>query len=165
MAGNKVLESFMAVVAEEPDNIYARFSLANLLAADGKHQQALHHLDEVNARMPGYEGGGPWIVRGNCLAALGRYSEAVAAFDQALRIPYSGRCSHAVAMTNKAAALDKLGRSLEAMAARGQARELAEREKRDWQAEQAASRADVAEATRLASDTRVTPVRPHPQRR
>src|SRR5262249_59921831 len=96
------------------NNVYARFNLASLLAAEDHHEEALTHLDKVNTLVPGYEGGAAWLRRGNSLVALGRWAEAVAAFDRVLKIPYTGRCSHAAAVARKAVVLDKLGRKQEA---------------------------------------------------
>src|SRR5262249_42888127 len=104
---NPLVAVFRAAVDDEPDNIYARFNLANLLAAEDRHVEALAHFDRINAKTPGYEGGAAWLRRGDSLLALGRHAEAVASFDRVLRIPYTGRCSHATAQAKKAVALDK----------------------------------------------------------
>jgi tetratricopeptide (TPR) repeat protein len=132
MGGNPLVAVFRAAVEDEPDNIYARFNLANLLAAEDRHQEAITHLDRVNALVPGYEGGAAWLRRGDSLVALGRYAEAVASFDRVLRIPYTGRCSHATTLAKKAAALDKLGRRLDAKTTRTQAEQLGHREGLEW---------------------------------
>jgi tetratricopeptide (TPR) repeat protein len=129
---NPLVAVFRAAVNDEPNNVYARFNLANLLAAEDRHEEALGHLDRVNALVPGYEGGAAWLRRGNSLVALGRYAEAVAAYDRVLKIPYTGRCSHASASARKAAALDRLGRRQEAKAARAQAQDLENREGIEW---------------------------------
>jgi tetratricopeptide (TPR) repeat protein len=131
-AGNVLLAAFEAVVEDEPDNIYARFNLATLLAADGCHERALVHLEKVNALVPGYEGGAAWYARGLSLLALRRFTDAIAAFERVLRIPYTGRCSHALAHLNQAVALDKLGRRDEARAARARADEVGNREGLEW---------------------------------
>jgi tetratricopeptide (TPR) repeat protein len=127
-SSSSLVAVFQAAVNDEPDNIYARYSLADLLAAEDRHEEAILHLDRVSALVPGYEGGGAWFKRGNSLMALGRYAEAAASFDRVLKMPYTGRCSHAAAMTRKASALDKLGRRAEAKAARARAEELGNRE-------------------------------------
>jgi tetratricopeptide (TPR) repeat protein len=132
MGGNPLVAVFRAAVEDEPDNIYARFNLANLLASEDRHQEALAHLDRVNALVPGYEGGAAWLRRGDSLMALGRHAEAVASFDRVIKLPYTGRCSHATALTKKASALDRLGRRQEAKAARTQADEAAYREGLEW---------------------------------
>jgi len=132
MGGNHLVAAFAAAVEEDPNNVYARFSLAILLAAEGKHDQALEQLERVSALVPGYEGGAAWFNRGRSLLALGRFAEAVSAFDRVLKIPYTGRCSHAAASLNKAAALEKLGRRDEARSVRTHAEELANREGREW---------------------------------
>jgi tetratricopeptide (TPR) repeat protein len=132
MGGNHLVAAFEAAVEEDPDNVYARFNLANLLAAEGRHDQAIAELDRVSELVPGYEGGASWYNRGRSLLALGRYVEAVASFDRVLKIPYTGRCSHAAATLQKAAALEKLGRKEEAKGVRAHAEELANREGREW---------------------------------
>jgi len=132
MGGNHLVAAFEAAVEEDPDNVYARFNLANLLAAEGRHEQALEQFDRVNALVPGYEGGAALYNRGRSLLALGRYVEAMAAFDRVLTIPYTGRCSHAAATFSKAAALERLGRNHDARGVRAHAEELANREGREW---------------------------------
>src|SRR5215831_2449623 len=132
MGGNHLVAAFAAAVEEDPNNVYARFSLASLLAAEGKHDQALEQLERVSALVPGYEGGAAWFNRGRSLLVLGRYAEAASAFDRVLKIPYTGRCSHAAASLNKAAALEKLGRRDESRGVRTHAEELANREGREW---------------------------------
>jgi tetratricopeptide (TPR) repeat protein len=127
-----MVAAFQAVVEDDPDNVYARFNLASLLAAEGRHEQALAQLDRVNALVPGYEGGAAWFNRGRSLLALGRFAEAVSTFDRVLKIPYTGRCSHAAATLSKAAALEKLGRKEDARNVRAHAEELANREGREW---------------------------------
>jgi len=132
MGGNSLVAVFRAAVNDDPDNVYARYSLANLLADEERHEEALGHLDRVTALVPGYEGGAAWYRRGSSLLALGRYAEAVAAFDRVLKIPYTGRCSHAAAMGKRAAALEKLGRRQEAKAAHAHAEQLENREGLSW---------------------------------
>src|SRR5262252_9325197 len=148
MGGNPLVAVFRAAVNDDPDNVYARYSLANLLADEDRHEEALGHLDRVNALVPGYEGGAAWYRRGSSLLALGRYAEAVAAFDRVLKIPYTGRCSHAGAMEKRAGALEKLGRRQEAKAARAHAEQLESREGLTWLEEGNiyASAGDYAEA-------------------
>src|SRR4030095_15269942 len=109
MSRDSLLTAFTEAVDDDPENVYARFNLAKLLAAEGRHQEAVAHLDRVNKLVPGYEGGAGWFNRGVSLAAMGRYAEAAASFDRVMKVPYTGRCSHATALAKKAAALDKLG--------------------------------------------------------
>jgi tetratricopeptide (TPR) repeat protein len=129
---NPLVAVFQAAVDDDPDNVYARFSLADLLAAEDRHEEALAHLDRITVLIPGYEGGATWLKRGTSLVALGRLAEAVASFERVLKIPYTGRCSHAAAAAKKAAALDRLGRKQEARVMRTQADELGRREGLEW---------------------------------
>jgi tetratricopeptide (TPR) repeat protein len=135
MEGNQLVAAFEAAIEEDPNNVYARFNLAGLFAAQGLHDRALAHLDRVTALVPGYEGGAAWYNRGRSLLALARYIEAASSFDRVLKMPYTGRCSHAAAMISKASALEKLGRREEARSARTHAEELANREGREWMEE------------------------------
>jgi tetratricopeptide (TPR) repeat protein len=135
MGGNPLVAVFRAAVDDEPNNVYARFSLASLLAAEDRHEEALLHFDRVNALVPGYEGGAAWFRRGDSLMAMGRFAEAAASFDRVLRIPYTGRCSHATALSKKATALDRLGRRQDAKSARAQSEDLAYREGLEWLSE------------------------------
>src|SRR5215831_4308470 len=128
MGGTNLVTAFEAAVAEEPENVYARFNLATLLAGEARHEEALEQLDRVTELVPGYEGGAAWYHQGRSLLALARHTEAANAFDRVLKIPYTGRCSHAAATLGKAAALEKLGRRDEARAVRAHAEELANRE-------------------------------------
>jgi tetratricopeptide (TPR) repeat protein len=126
-----MVAAFQAAVDEDPNNVYARFNLATLLAADGLHERALAELERLTALVPGYEGGAAWYARGQSLLALGRWAEAMSSFERVLRLPYTGRCSHARATAGNAAALDRLGRREEARAARARAAALATREGRE----------------------------------
>ncbi len=100
-------EVFRKTLAKDPNNVYARFELANALASEGKHDEAVANLDHLLRVDPNYENGAAWYNRGNSLGPLGRFEEAVRSYDEALARPFDDR---AAALSNKAHALEQLGR-------------------------------------------------------
>lgn len=93
---NPRLETFRAMVARNPDNVLARFGLANEAMKAGLHDEALEHLRVYLARYDD-EGNG-WGRLAEALTALGRADEARDALRQG--IAASQRFGH-VGMANE----------------------------------------------------------------
>jgi len=76
------LETFRAMVAKNPDNVLARFGLANEAMKAGLHEEAAEQLSAYLARYDD-EGNG-WQRLAECRIALGQPAEARAAFEHGI---------------------------------------------------------------------------------
>ena len=76
------LETFRAMVAKNPDNVLARFGLANEAMKAGLHEEAAEQLGAYLARYDD-EGNG-WQRLAECRIALGQPGEARAAFERGI---------------------------------------------------------------------------------
>ena len=73
------LDTFRAMVAKNPDNVLARFGLANEAMKAGLHEEAAEQLGAYLARYDD-EGNG-WQRVAECRLALGQPAEARAALE------------------------------------------------------------------------------------
>ena len=78
-ASNPRLDTFRAMVAKNPDNVLARFGLANEAMKAGLHEEAAEQLVAYLARYDD-EGNG-WQRLAECRLALGQPAEARAALE------------------------------------------------------------------------------------
>lgn len=76
------LETFRAMVAKNPDNVLARFGLANEAMKAGLHEEAAEQLGAYLARYDD-EGNG-WQRLAECRIALGQPGEARAALERGI---------------------------------------------------------------------------------
>lgn len=77
-------ERFQTLVSKNPDNELFRFSLAQALIEEGKHDDAIPHLDFCIAKK------GDWmmaeILKGKCLLTLDRPTDAKPVLEHALQL-------------------------------------------------------------------------------
>jgi tetratricopeptide (TPR) repeat protein len=88
-------QEFEAVLAVQPDQPDARFNLALLALLEGRPAEALEPLAAVVEARPDH-----WMAReklGDAYEALGRHSEAIAAFERALRVHASPNAQRTLA--------------------------------------------------------------------
>ena len=81
-ASNAKLDTFRAMVAKNPDNVLARFGLANEAMKAGLHEEAAEQLGAYLARYDD-EGNG-WQRLAECRLALGQPAEARAALENGI---------------------------------------------------------------------------------
>ena len=79
---NSKLDTFRAMVAQNPDNVLARFGLANEAMKAGLHEEAAEQLSAYLARYDD-EGNG-WQRLAECRVALGQPAEARAALEHGI---------------------------------------------------------------------------------
>jgi predicted Zn-dependent protease len=77
-----VIDNFEAMLARGQDSGLLRFSLGNAYLGRNNPEQAIPHLAEAVRQTP--EHSASWKLYGKALAAVGRKTEAVAAFDQGI---------------------------------------------------------------------------------
>jgi predicted Zn-dependent protease len=76
------LETFRAMVAKNPDNVLARFGLANEAMKAGLHEEA---ADELTAYLARYDDeGNGWQRLAECRVTLGQTAEARSALEQGI---------------------------------------------------------------------------------
>jgi predicted Zn-dependent protease len=81
-ASNAKLDTFRAMVAKNPDNVLARFGLANEAMKAGLYEEAAEQLGAYLARYDD-EGNG-WQRLAECRMALGQPAEARAALENGI---------------------------------------------------------------------------------
>ena len=99
-------QEFEAVLAVQPDQPDARFNLALLALLEGRPAEALEPLAAVVEARPDH-----WMAReklGDAYEALGRHSEAIAAFERALRVHASPNAQRTLAWILATAREDRL---------------------------------------------------------
>ena len=79
---NIKLDTFRAMVAKNPDNVLARFGLANEAMKAGMHEEAAEQLGAYLARYDD-EGNG-WQRLAECRVALGQAAEARSALENGI---------------------------------------------------------------------------------
>ncbi len=105
------IEAFRAFVAKNPDDAFARYSLAMALRGAGRGADAAAEFEALRGRKPDYVPA--YLMLGQTLEALGRDAEAVRAYEDGIA---------AAIRTNDMHARSELGQALEAVRARGAAR-------------------------------------------
>ena len=84
------LDTFRRMVAKHPDNVLARFGLANEAMKAGLYEEARGELEAYLARAD--DEGNAWGRLAECLERLGRRDEAIAALRKG--IEQSNRFGH-----------------------------------------------------------------------
>ncbi len=83
-AYDRALESYRAALKENPEHIYALRGKALSLMQLGRNSEALHAFDDLIARDPNFAGN--YANRGILNDRMGRYREAIADYEHALRL-------------------------------------------------------------------------------
>jgi predicted Zn-dependent protease len=105
------IEAFRAFVAKNPDDPFARYSLAMALRSLGRDADAAAEFEELRRRQPDYVP--VYLMLGQTLEALGRDADAGRAYEGGIA---------AATRNNDMHARNELGQALEAVRARGAAR-------------------------------------------
>ncbi len=105
------IEAFRAFVAKNPDDAFARYSLAMALRSVGQGEEAAVEFQELRRRKPDYVPA--YLMLGQTLETLGRVPEAAQVYEDGIA---------AATRVNDMHARDELGQALEAARARGAAR-------------------------------------------
>jgi tetratricopeptide (TPR) repeat protein len=112
------IASYRRATLLDPQLALAHYNLGTALEEQQRYSEALSSYERAIA---GRGGSDPWLGRGNCLLALGRFDEAVAALGHALAIDPRNADAHA----NLGAALIKCQRFEEALLAVDEALSIA----------------------------------------
>ena len=102
------IQAFRAFVAKNPDDPFARYSLAMALRSAGLGADAASEFEELRRRRPDYVPA--YLMLGQTLEALGRDTDAARAYEDGIA---------AATRTNDMHARSELGQALEAVRARG----------------------------------------------
>jgi predicted Zn-dependent protease len=102
------IEAFRAFVASNPDDAFARYSLAMALRSSGRGADAAAEFEELRRRRPDYVPA--CLMLGQTLEALGRDGDAARAYEDGIA---------AATRANDMHARNELGQALEAIRARG----------------------------------------------
>jgi predicted Zn-dependent protease len=102
------IEAFRAFVAKNPDDAFARYSLAMALRAAGRLDDAIAEFRETARRRPDYVP--TYLMLGQVLEAAGRGDEAAAVYEDGIA---------AANPVNDMHARSELTQALEAVRARG----------------------------------------------
>jgi predicted Zn-dependent protease len=103
------LDAFRRMVAERPEEPFARYSLAMALRAVGRLEEGAGELAELARRRPEYVP--TYLMHGQVLEALGRGADAERAYEEGIAAAGRARNDHA---------RGELARALEALRARGE---------------------------------------------
>jgi predicted Zn-dependent protease len=79
-----MVENLERLLQQGQDNPLLRFTLGNEYLKDGESDAAIRHLAAALDQDPGYSAA--WKVYGRALADTGRRNQAVAAFEQGIRV-------------------------------------------------------------------------------
>ena len=105
MTPEQRLDAFRKLVAQRPDEPFARYSLAMAHRTLGQHVDAARELDELVRRAPAYVP--TYLMLGQVREALGRPQDAADAYRRGLSAAQAAGDGHAQA---------ELGRALELVA-------------------------------------------------
>ena len=119
IAAEEALHCFKQALAFDPNNAEAHHNVGLVLAAQGRHADALASIERALALQP--QQAAAHTNRGTQLLALERPAEALASFDQALALQPDAATAH----HNRGLALMSLQRHAEALASFDRALELA----------------------------------------
>ncbi len=108
MTPEQRIQAFRAFVAKNPDDPFARYSLAMALRSAGSAADAAVEFEELRRRRPDYVPA--YLMAGQALEALGRDAEAARAYVDGIA---------AATRANDMHARSELGLALEAVRARG----------------------------------------------
>ena len=79
MTPEQRIEAFRACVAKNPDDPFARYSLAMALRASGRAAEAIAEFREIARRRPDYVA--TYLMLGQALESAGRDAEAAQAYE------------------------------------------------------------------------------------
>jgi predicted Zn-dependent protease len=102
------IQAFRAFVAKNPDDAFARYSLAMALKSAGLGADAATEFEELRRRRPEYVPA--YLMLGQTFEALGRDGDAVKAYEDGIA---------AATRANDMHARNELGQALETVRARG----------------------------------------------
>jgi predicted Zn-dependent protease len=102
------IQAFRAFVGKNPDDAFARYSLAMALRSSGLAAEAATEFEELRRRKPEYVPA--YLMLGQTLEALGRDGDAVKAYEDGIA---------AATRANDMHARNELGQALETVRARG----------------------------------------------
>jgi len=105
------IDAFRAFVAKNPDDAFARYSLAMALRSAGRGADAASEFEQLRARKPDYVPA--YLMLGQTLETLGRDADAARAYEDGVA---------AATLVNDMHARSELGQALEAVRARGAGR-------------------------------------------
>ena len=108
MTPEQRIQAFRAFVAKNPDDAFARYSLAMALRTAGLGAEAATEFEELRRRRPDYVPA--YLMLGQTLEALGRDVDAARAYEDGIA---------AATRANDMHARNELGQALEAVRARG----------------------------------------------
>ena len=108
MTSEQRLQAFRAFVAKNPDDPFARYSLAMALRSAGSGAEAAAELEELRLRKPEYVPA--YLMLGQTLETLGRDADAARAYEDGIAAATRGNDMHA---------RSELGQALDAVRARG----------------------------------------------
>lgn len=108
MTPEQRIQSFRAFVAKNPDDAFARYSLAMALRSAGLGADAAAEFEELRRRRPEYVPA--YLMLGQTLEALGRDADAAKVYEDGIAV---------ATRTNDMHARSELGQALEAVRARG----------------------------------------------
>ena len=97
------------LVAQRPDDPFARYSLAMAYRTSGRSEEAVAEFQEIARRKPDYLP--TYLMLGQALEALGRSAEAAQAYETGMAVAVGAREEHA---------RQKLGEALESLKAQGE---------------------------------------------
>jgi predicted Zn-dependent protease len=87
------LAAFQRLVAQRPDEPFARYSLAMALRAAGQSDEAARAFEELSRRAPGYVP--TYLMWGQVLEALGRAADAQRAYRDGIAAAQAAGNDHA----------------------------------------------------------------------
>jgi predicted Zn-dependent protease len=87
------VESFRRMVADRPDEPFARYSLAMALRATGDHAGAAREFAELIRRRPDYVPS--YLMYGQVLEAMGKDGDAARAYQEGVAAAGRARDDHA----------------------------------------------------------------------
>jgi predicted Zn-dependent protease len=102
------IETFRAFVVKNPDDAFARYSLAMALRSAGRVEEAAAEFEELRRRKPEYVPA--YLMLGQTLEALGRPADAARVYEDGVAQATRARDEHA---------RNELGQALESVRARG----------------------------------------------
>jgi predicted Zn-dependent protease len=102
------IEAFRAFSTKNPDDAFARYSLAMALRSAGRLEEAATEFEELRRRKPDYVP--TYLMLGQTLETLGRGADAARAYEEG---------TAAAGRVNDMHARNELGQALEALRARG----------------------------------------------
>jgi predicted Zn-dependent protease len=111
MTPEQRIQAFRAFVEKNPEDPFARYSLAMALRSAGQGAEAAAEFEEIRRRRPDYVPA--YLMLGQTLESTGRFGEAARAYEDGMAAATRSKDNHAH---------DELGQALAAVRARGAGR-------------------------------------------